>query len=1438
MLDEMTFRDAHRLDRAPGRLGNGRRRAGFLGLVCVFLLTAFGAPAVGHAGTFNYSGTIDASSPTYQRTNDSSCGGSLGPTRPYQAQPFTVDVGGSYTLKNESNTFTPNDPGDSYFALYSGSFNPASAMTNCIAVNDDGVGNGIKSLITINLVTGTNYILVTSPFGNSTGNFANSITGPGTASGPATPTVTTPTATAITNTTATLGGNVTSDGNVAITGRGVVYSQTTTNNLPAIAGTGVTQAGTTGTTGVFTVDVSGLSAGIGHSYRAYATNSLGTSYSPVGTFTTTGGTAPTFTSVNANSFVLGQNATFTVTATGGPLPALSHTSGTLPNGITFANVPNTGTATLGGTPAAGTVGTYNPVFTATNASGSPTQNFTLTVVASASTANYSGTLDASSPSYQRTGGSGSGASCSIVGPTRPYQAQPFTVDRNGSYALKNVSNTFTPFDSGDSYFDLYTGTFTPGSPMTNCTAANDDESPADIKSKITANLVTGTAYFLVTTPFGNSTGNFANSITGPGTVTFPPTVSDISKSGNEDTQITFTAANFDAGFSDSTGDVLATVRVTSLPANGTLKLSGGNVSVNQDIPRAQLGNLTFDPASNFNGSTSFGWNGSDGTNFAPSPALVNITITAVNDAPTLNAISDPAAILEDAGLQTVNLSGISAGGGESQTLTVTATSGNTGLIPDPTVTYTSPNATGSLSYTPVAHQSGSALITVTVTDNGGTANGGVNTTSRTFTVNVTAVNDAPTLNAIPDPAAILQDAGAQTVNLSGISAGPNESQTLTVTATSGTPGLIPNPTVTYTSPNATGSLSYTPVANQSGSALITVTVTDNGGTANGGINTTTRTFTVNVTANAGGPPTCAAEPTDSTIAYGSLVTCTINNAGDTDTFRFAGRIGERIVIQASRQSGGGIPCLNLTDPDTTAVGSQVCSASGARIDTTLAKKGTYAIVVSEQSNAATMPYTLVLERLAPPSPLAQGTEYGLGIADAINPIGDLDVFAFRATAGDTITVDAARQSGGTPCIELFAPDGTPVGAPACDASVAHLGATLAQTGTYAILVSEGSNDATMAYLLTLQCSTGACTTPTLTATIGLYRPGTNTFYLRNSNNPGGPVAPDHIVTFGAPNDLPVVGDWDGNGTDTSGLFRPNSPAGSNTFFLRNSNSPGLPATPDVSVPFGASGDVPLVGDWDGNGTFTIGVYRPSNSTFYLKNSNSAGLPDIIVPFGASGGDDLPVVGDWDGNGTTTIGVYRQSENTFYLRNSNDAGGADHIVLFGAPGDLPVVGDWDGNGTTTVGLYRSSTATFYLHNSNVVFGAVTPDITVLFGGPGDLPLAGHWGPLNNLAPVAVNDVVSTTSAVPVTGDVLAANPTTPDTDADGDLLTVIAVNGSAANVGTQITLPGSNAKLTLNADGSFTYDPNGTSASSDSFTYMISDPTGRSASATVTITITP
>jgi hypothetical protein len=102
----------------------------------------------------------------------------------------------------------------------------------------------------------------------------------------------TPTSASITTTTVTLGGEVTAS-EATVNERGVVYAITSANAAPQIGGTDVTKLSTSGTTGVFTVDVSDLAAGTGYSFRAYAINSAGTSYSEVGTFTTV--SAPTHT---------------------------------------------------------------------------------------------------------------------------------------------------------------------------------------------------------------------------------------------------------------------------------------------------------------------------------------------------------------------------------------------------------------------------------------------------------------------------------------------------------------------------------------------------------------------------------------------------------------------------------------------------------------------------------------------------------------------------------------------------------------------------------------------------------------------------------------------------------------------------------------------------------------------------------------------------------------------------------------------------------------------------------------------------------------------------------------------------------------------------------------------------------------------------------------
>jgi len=100
-----------------------------------------------------------------------------------------------------------------------------------------------------------------------------------------------------------------------------------------------------------------------------------------------GGVPPDITSPNHTTFTVGVPGTFTVTTTGSP-PITITKSGTLPTGVNFVD-NNNGTATLSGTPAAGTEGIYLLTFTATNAFGSDVQNFTLTVVSDCEVTPYS-----------------------------------------------------------------------------------------------------------------------------------------------------------------------------------------------------------------------------------------------------------------------------------------------------------------------------------------------------------------------------------------------------------------------------------------------------------------------------------------------------------------------------------------------------------------------------------------------------------------------------------------------------------------------------------------------------------------------------------------------------------------------------------------------------------------------------------------------------------------------------------------------------------------------------------------------------------------------------------------------------------------------------------------------------------------------------------------
>ncbi|MDR7316997.1 Ig-like domain-containing protein [Brevibacillus nitrificans] len=119
-----------------------------------------------------------------------------------------------------------------------------------------------------------------------------------------------------------------------------------------------------------------------------------------------------------------------------------------------------------------------------------------------------------------------------------------------------------------------------------------------------------------------------------------PIVKDIAKSGLEDNPIPFTGQEFHDAFEDEdAGDSLVQIQVSSLPAFGSLQVTGVPVTVNQVIPAAMLLNLSYVPQPGWNGTDSFTWKGYDGKDYSSSTANVTITISHVNRAPVVSDAS-------------------------------------------------------------------------------------------------------------------------------------------------------------------------------------------------------------------------------------------------------------------------------------------------------------------------------------------------------------------------------------------------------------------------------------------------------------------------------------------------------------------------------------------------------------------------------------------------------------------------------------------------------------------------------------------------------------------------------------------------------------------------------------------------------------------------------
>jgi hypothetical protein len=204
-----------------------------------------------------------------------------------------------------------------------------------------------------------------------------------------------------------------------------------------------------------------------------------------------------------------------------------------------------------------------------------------------------------------------------------------------------------------------------------------------------------------------------------------------------------------------------------------------------------------------------------------------------------------------------------------------------------------------------------------------------------------------------------------------------------------------------------------------------------------------------------------------------------------------------------------------------------------------------------------------------------------------------------------------------------------------------------------------------------------------TIKIGVFNPNTRLWKLDHNGNDTWETGVDlQVGPFGQVGDKPVVGDWNGTGTTRIGVKR----SGKSRWELDfNGNSKWDGCTVDRCGSLGGA-VTPVAGDWnslsDGIAKDMIGFFLPSESRWRLDlNANNAwdsGIDLQIKPFGQTG--DLAVVGDWDSSGMTKIGIFDPATGLWEL-DANGNGKWDSCAVdtclgpFGQSGDLPVVGKW-------------------------------------------------------------------------------------------------------------------------------------------------------------------
>jgi Fibronectin type III domain len=208
-----------------------------------------------------------------------------------------------------------------------------------------------------------------------------------------------------------------------------------------------------------------------------------------------------------------------------------------------------------------------------------------------------------------------------------------------------------------------------------------------------------------------------------------------------------------------------------------------------------------------------------------------------------------------------------------------------------------------------------------------------------------------------------------------------------------------------------------------------------------------------------------------------------------------------------------------------------------------------------------------------------------------------------------------------------------------------------------------------------------------------------------SSSGGGPFQ----IYFGATSDIPVPGDYNGDGKTDAVIYRP----ATGLWYGPQTGAAQIV----IQMNLGQPGDIPIPGDYDGDRKTDPAIWRPSTGLFFAALSGGGVKTQT---FGVS--TDVPVPRDYDGDGKTDFAIYRQDATPDHLGlwYSPTSGGSLYQIYFGAPGDIPVPGDYNGDKRAEAVIFRENTGLWY-----GPFNGTPGLFQLILGQNGDVPIPGYY-----------------------------------------------------------------------------------------------------------------